>query len=99
MCCLGFFALKQGLERDEIRDVGQPDGVFMERVLPPLRAPWIKRRLKGLVTGKVSWPKATRLCTDLMRVNDDETLSDAERESRLTRLFAKLGWKPRFVDN
>lgn len=98
MCCLGFFALKQGLTRKEILHVGQPDGVFTEKCLPAERASWVKRKFQGLVIGKVTDPRATRVCNKLMRVNDDTYISDTERESKLTRLFAKIGWKPRFIN-
>jgi hypothetical protein len=82
MCCLGFFGLACGIERDRL----------LNRLVPTiLQSPnwpvWLVD-LGGNTT-------EARL---LMNTNDSEAMSGAEREAALTAVFASHGVEVEFVD-
>ncbi len=85
-CCLGFLGLECGLDERDIlgkETFSMIDTHVDQTVLP---GTLIERRPPGLIGYN-----ETRLCDDIIEVNDDEEMSDDERESTLTRLFAEAG--------
>lgn len=99
MCCLGFLCLAKGKTPDEIRDKYSPGKAgFTHEELPDL--------IKELST--YGDKLHTELCFDMMRVNDSIMfgryvdapqgyITESERESELTKLFAKMGVELEFV--
>lgn len=100
MCCLGFFSRKLGATPKQIRDVPAPHCLVQKFIVDdnaPLAKKW-KRLFKGLVVGKLNRLTRTNLADKMMPLNDNEEVSELEREKGLTKMFAKLGWKPKFID-
>jgi len=83
MCCLGFDALNEGLEESEIRDVYSANDV--------------KVKING-ITYKNQWWRGTKICRDLETVNDDTGISEDKRETKITKLFAKIGREVEFIN-
>jgi len=83
-CCLGFFANACGLSDNQICDCQGPFNI-PEDVSANFASP--------------HWHKlSSKLSGDMMTVNDDETLSDEEREERLIVLFNRAKHEIVFVD-
>lgn len=83
MCCLGFHALACGATETDICDVPTPSA---RKNLLKEAAPWLY--------------SITRLSFDaseLIRINDTDSLTDAQREGLLTEIFARNGVEVEFV--
>lgn len=92
MCCLGFYAKKLGAT-EGIMDTTAPH-CLVGNLRPRRRKTW-RERFKGLVK---KGDQPTSLANELMTTNDDEFLySERDRESRIVRLFLKLGVKVKFA--
>lgn len=84
-CCLGFYGTACGIEEDDMINIGYPANADIE-----------------------SWPKwiqpasmaknHSKDCELAMEINDDASITDAEREAKLTELFAKHGDVVTFID-
>ncbi len=83
-CCLGFFANACGLSDDQICDRSEPLYVPEDLVRNFASPDWLNLD--------------PTLSVDMMIVNDDEGLSDEDREERLIVLFSKAGHEIIFVD-
>ena len=83
-CCLWFFANACGLSDKDIENIATPDEVPEDLIIPEIN----------------EWD--TLFVDDkdqkMMNVNDDETLSDKDREEQLIVLFDKAGHEIVFVD-
>lgn len=84
MCCLGF-ALNQvcGVPKKDLRSKPMPRHLIVERNLEPFA--W---------TSKRDWEQQYARCDstltwDASSINDDDSFTDAEREEKLIKLFAK----------
>lgn len=103
MCCLGFFLRSCGLSDDELRDHSEPQHPFEEG-----RPDEIPNAAAFLVESEEAdedeWGEPsfdygpTDDASDLMTANDDPEVTEAERERRVARLFAKHGHEVDFVD-
>lgn len=90
-CCLGFFAMANGATCKLLNGTVDPSDVLYSHP----RAVKLKERFgKLLVRGDHN----SALCRKMMLLNDNNSLSEPMRETKLTKLFAKLGWKPKFID-
>lgn len=83
MCCLGSYALARGATPDQIRGMG--DLVDAE-IWSPLTRP-------DIIGGVQNLPRAW----ELMSINDDPELDDAERERLVARTFADIGVEVEFA--
>lgn len=87
MCCLGFVCEQRGLPREML--LGTPDPGWL---MPGETGP-----VDGLLTvrGATGTPRdrCTALASDAIVVNDDDEIDDAERERRLSALFAAHGYE------
>ena len=90
MCCLGFFGKKNGATDEEIVGWGMPTTAVI------YGAP--KGAFPGIVRRNNDECMMTQVGEKCIEVNDRGDISDDVRESRLTKLFAKIGWKPRFIN-
>jgi hypothetical protein len=81
MCCLGFLGRKCKVPEEAMHDIELPSGVDEE--------------YKGLFPQELF---TSRWLEDpIADVNDDATLTDSTRISKLRPLFRKLGYKLKFV--
>ena len=83
-CCLGFFANACGLYDDQICDRQLPRDVPENVSTNFASQDW--NNLKSM------------LIADMINVNDDESLSDEDREEELIVLFSRVGHEIVFVD-
>lgn len=91
MCCLGFYALKQGVDKDILTDIGEPHDLPDEERL--LVLPLLKEVASG--TGKRVGNSF--VCDKLINANDSQRISEEVRESRITKWFAKIKVKVKFI--
>ncbi len=93
MCCLGFYALACGLPKKNIREVVAPRDLV--------------RAGKNWNTVLVEKEKApsgyefvlnSDTAVDAIRANDDQELSDKDREADIKDTFKLVGIKVKFVD-
>lgn len=85
MCCLGFDLLDRGFTVDQISDKGTPRSVYYSG------AP-----IADLVIG--AGVINSTVCRNLMTFNDDDDLTDDEREAGISRLFRTIGVKVEFIN-
>jgi len=90
MCCLGFDALRRGFSEKEILCIGSPSRLPGSADNP---------KLQGLTNEdpvfrvKVN----TDIVSEIIQVNDNDSITDEQRKSKLTELFAKLDTEVVFV--
>jgi hypothetical protein len=93
LCCLGFYALSCGLRKQDIKDASSPsylvNNTYKLWETKLVRDTTINPRYLNSVD--------VFACENLMRTNDSELLSDKQRETQLTKQFAKLGIKVKFI--
>jgi len=97
MCCLGFFGRARGLRPKEIRNVGTPSGVceYDDKAVVKIFGPLVVLQEYKESEGYV---EDSDLADHLMTANDDEDISDKSRETKIKKLFAKIGVKVTFVE-
>lgn len=81
MCCLGFFGCSLGLTADEIAPHRTPGSHVRRNTSRDVWPTWLLRD-----DGYASIDGS-----DLMGINDDGSITDAERETRIAAIFAKHG--------
>jgi len=97
-CCLGFLGLACGLEDNDLKGNSLPEET-MHSKLAEDENPWPA----SLVIWRDDRPhdrrewKDTHFTNAVVTVNDDCSISDAEREEKLTELFASQGIEVEFV--
>lgn len=91
MCCLGIYLQACGASPDTLRGRRYPSSVA---VALPDEARWLLRPGKPVV-GVQSDSLET---TELAVTNDDNTITDAEREKRIATLLAKHDVRVTFTD-
>ena len=108
MCCLGFFAKSCGLKPKNIR-VGEPTEIF-NTVVPHDRDKLIAKiedtPFKKLIVNYGSkdiryndnYQNSSKICRDLIAVNDDPDIPISKREKKITSLFNKINVEVQFVD-
>lgn len=92
MCCLGFLARTAGLKVEDIKDCPTPNSVH-SGIMAESRFP---RILWGEDTKRID--RDTYLCKKIAGINDNESLSDKEREEFLVKEFKEAGVKVTFKD-
>ena len=87
MCCLGFYCMELGYEKEEIVGLGTP----ASSLLGPIKRPdW-------LVNNDGKGPLVSGSCGQLITTNDDEYISEKEREAAITTEFGVNGVEVEFV--
>ena len=91
MCCLGFYSKACGVE--DIQIIGLPSAyVNMRKTIPECFKPFIE-------DAKLEWGyEGSHLQGQLIRVNDDASLTEQERETRIKQLFATIGVEVEFIN-
>lgn len=86
MCCLGFFCNRVArVPKEELINVFSPEGlndIFFK-----------KDSIKKLLNDEYN----NNTCDSLMAENDSTTVSDKDRETRVSKLFKEIGYKVKFV--
>ena len=88
-CCLGSYLQACGLTDAQLQDRHVPADV---RGGLPVEAQWLRRVIP--IEGARQFTQDFHL----MEVNDNEALTDAEREASITKLFKEQGIEVLFVD-
>lgn len=88
MCCLGFYCVEAGCSKDKIADIGTPG---MLRMLIPGLTTHPDDMLPGLYI-------STNFTSSAMTINDNEDISNTEREQQLIELFRQEGITLSFID-
>lgn len=91
-CCLGFFAAANGATNSTLLGEPEPEDVTDHHP----RAKSLRKKLAGLL--RKTTGRNNAICIRMMELNDSEVTEDSSRETKLTKMFAKLGWKPKFID-
>lgn len=100
MCCLGFYALACGLDKNVIRDITSPmaavnlsNGKYSEDI----HGQEVKRKSSKIWKTKLVPKKDnSAICRKLMIINDNKLITDEKREVKITRLFEKIGIQVKF---
>lgn len=87
-CCLGFYLEACGLKRADLRHQLPSDCSGPRSDLVPV---WLLGR--RAFSGRIDSPQSSQL----MRVNDSESWTDEERETRIIEIFKRKGVKVKFV--
>ena len=95
-CCLGFYAKECGLPDSQIQErVSLRSLFFTGSEIPNFNWLGANRRLYN----DSKDPKRKRELHDLLtEANDDEVISEQQREERITNLFAQAGFTVRFIN-
>lgn len=98
MCCLGFYLQACGVPVEALRGHPDPKAVLeADNIEFPQEAQWLvfldhpeldEHEMEGQQCMSVWWDNSGT-CQELMTANDDEAISDEEREAAVQRLFAK----------
>lgn len=89
-CCLGFVANACGLTDEDICDRSTPKSLYNgtgKIILDSL-----------IILNAVNVPFNSKICSDLMGINDDRYLNESNRESKLIKLGKEAGINFTFVD-
>jgi hypothetical protein len=92
MCCLGQVGIQCGIPEDVLTDEHNPSSILLEK-----RIQW-PEPLRPVMNPKYHFTMESELSGAMMRVNDDEALSDYEREAKLIELAAPHGIELEFVN-
>jgi len=87
-CCLGILALKQGCSVREIQGNGSPADLTDKRSEKEVRAAFPKMISRS--------GEDSAVAEEMMSVNDNTGISETDRETRLAKLFGKIGIKIKF---
>ena len=87
MCCLGFYCMELGYKKEQISGAGTPASSFLD---PIKRPDW-------LVNNDGKGPLVSGSCAQLITTNDDEYISEKEREAAITAEFGENGVEVEFV--
>lgn len=82
MCCLGFRCNQLGIPKGDLVDVGEPNQLSEEWIIPDL----VNRNGYN-----------TLFCGKAIDINDDEDITQREREKRIKNHFSKKGIKVIFT--
>lgn len=91
MCCLGFCMKQLGYADDDLISYGSPFEVT------DASTPFTRRFEEEGKIVDTGLSVDTVLSEEAMRINDDEDISNEERESELSNLFSKHGHEIEFV--
>lgn len=100
MCCLGFYCLLEGLDEEQIKNIGMPSELILEVVEDhPSLSPLVRVREEWDEDGALVPVKDdTDVCNALATANDDEKLDAAEREAKIISLFAQIDIEVEFIN-
>lgn len=103
MCCLGFYARACGIPKKYILDESTPNESYGN--LLNMNTRWDSFLISKsdvctdpfLISVDDAYTDDSKSANELMKINDDDTISDKTRENRLKKLFLKNGIKVNFV--
>lgn len=87
MCCLGHVRCQLGIRNKS--------GADSPRECPSKKWP---KKLQNVIIGARIMPTNSDLAFRLMELNDDETITNSDRETRLISYFKEAGLNVTFVD-
>lgn len=90
MCCLGWFAKANGATDEQMEGVSSPCYFPMSKS--------VDKKLQQALAPLVRGISDSRLCVQMINSNDNEDHSESFREAELTKLFAEIGWEPKFEE-
>lgn len=93
MCCVGIYMKSCGFTTKELKDNGAVEDVEGYITYDTKGDP--EKRFKQ---AKCNWLQNRSTVSDLYETNDNEEISEAEREEQIIEGFAKNGVKVTFVD-
>lgn len=91
MCCLGFYSKACGFTKENIQHIIAPDRI------PVMQNYSEAIKFKSKLIKYRDYPNTTKICDDLMDINDDQYITDKVREEKLTKKFSKMGVKVTFT--
>lgn len=99
MCCLGFYAKQCGYTDEEILQRAAPGDVARTKGVRQGFEPLISSGTGCQCEECRNTPRLVNssLCSELMNVNDDETVLDAERERFIAGVLEWIGVEVEFV--
>ena len=95
MCCLGFLGKACGYNDEDLKQVPSPGYIVYEYIDGKV----LSKFPSSLVMLDAKHPfecRDTPACRNLMKINDDEEISDQEREKLLTEKFLEIGIEVEF---
>ena len=87
MCCLGIYARACGVGVKRLKNVAMPSQ--MEGRIPEALEVFVEHDFLGRDDSHVAF--------DLASINDQRNISDSDREAEITKKFAEIGIKVKFV--
>ena len=94
MCCLGFYSAACGIKKSYLKNEEAPGEINSD-----IQNQWQTFLLNDSdIDTEEQYKIDSWACTQLMKINDDENMSDTEREEKLTKLFANDGIEVKFED-
>ena len=90
MCCLGQCAFEAGVELEELEEIGEPNDVT-DDAYPALIA-------AGLLNDDDDYGRQSAFSKKAIPINDNEQITDQQREEKLIELGARHGHTITFVD-
>jgi len=91
MCCIGFVSLKCGYTKKQISGLSTPARLDLSLIE---KGSIIERLLyRGKNNRLLSSSKNNAVCKELMKINDDRSLSNKIREAKLKETGLKIGIK------
>jgi len=97
MCCLGFFGLACGLNPERMTDVGSPIGIPL-MLKETYSKVWSSKVPEAKFLFSAGGGGHSESANDLMNVNDNNNLTESDREREITAIFAKNGIEVVFTD-
>lgn len=90
MCCLGFDAIACGLDKEMIEQIGNPYEVVVDwhDALPP---EYLSSTRFDRVDNYNGETTQAQIINEAIQINDDEHISDEEREAKLIPLLKRIG--------
>lgn len=105
LCCLGIFGLACNIPIEAMVGVAEPDDLFKEHKIEPSQVSKEYLKLISITQendeyefGTYTIFENTALASECMSLNDDESLTEEERESKIRAEFAKKNIEVIFVD-
>ena len=88
LCCLGFVANQCGVPKKALLNVGMPEDIGSH-----------EEKLEGVLisTLETEFPRNNTLAVEAQTINDDDRITNKQREEKLKEVFKKHGFTLRFA--
>jgi hypothetical protein len=97
MCCLGFACKALGFRESAIDDITSPESLTAMVYKPALRIEKLGKLIGSRVYEKTVLIENSEDCQSAMNINDDDKISEEDREAQLKPILKKLGFSVKFV--